>query len=190
MHLSRALFIYERADNAHALLVRRNKIYLPSNAKETNFFNNQVLKGGKRGVHNTSHIYTFVNEYQELKARAELNSKLLQSALLRIHSHLAYKLGSAMILNSKSLWGYIRMPYVLSFIKETHRKEIADYEARVAKNPSLKLPPLESYTDYKQALKEKECFTYKLGKALITTNSVRGGGESLLICNFFKKCVS
>lgn len=82
------------------------------------------------------------------------------------------------------------MPYVLSFIKETHRKEIADYEARVAKNPSLKLPPLESYTDYKQALKEKECFTYKLGKALITTNSVRGGGESLLICNFFKKCVS
>ncbi|WP_301006673.1 hypothetical protein [Helicobacter sp. UBA3407] len=89
------------------------------------------------------------------------------AAVHRIHSHLAYKLGSAMILNSKSLWGYIRMPYVLSFIKETHRKEIADYEARVAKNPSLKLPPLESYTDYKQALKEKECFTYKLGLALM-----------------------
>ncbi|WP_416862048.1 hypothetical protein [Helicobacter ganmani] len=129
----------------------------------------------------------------QLKAIAKekpIPSIYLVTAKHRIHNHLAYKLGSAMILNSKSLWGYIRMPYVLSYIKETHRKEIADYEARVAKNPSLKLPPLESYTDYKQALKEKECFTYKLGKALITANSVRGGGESLLICNFFKKCVS
>ncbi|WP_300796578.1 hypothetical protein [Helicobacter sp. UBA3407] len=63
--------------------------------------------------------------------------------------------------------------------RETQRKEIGDYEARVAKNPKLKLPKLESYPDYKEALKEKECFTYKLGKALITANSVlvcrRGG---------------
>ncbi|WP_297814165.1 hypothetical protein, partial [uncultured Helicobacter sp.] len=146
-------FYYERADNAHALLVRRNKIYLPSNAKETNFFNNQVLKGGKRGAHNTSHIYTFVNEYQELKARAELKIKERnpkpQNSISRIHSHLAYKLGQALILNSKSLWGYIRMPYVLSYIKEAHKKEIADYQAKIAKNPKLKLPPLESYADYK-----------------------------------------
>ncbi|MDE7174459.1 MAG: alpha-2,3-sialyltransferase, partial [Helicobacter sp.] len=100
----------------------------------------------------------------------------------RIHSHLSYKLGSAMILNSKSLWGYMRMPYVLSYIKESHRKEIAEYQAKVAKNPKLKLPPLESYTDYKQALKEKECFTYKLGQALITANSVRGGGIYYITC--------
>ena len=95
----------------------------------------------------------------------------------RIHSHLAYKLGSAMILNSKSLWGYMRMPYVLSYIKESHRKEIAEYQAKVAKNPKLKLPPLESYTDYEQALKEKECFTYKLGLALMQVDKTwyKGG---------------
>ena len=47
---------------------------------------------------------------------------------------------------------------------------MAKYEARVAKNPALKLPKLESYADYKEALKEKECFTYKLGVALIQAN--------------------
>ncbi|MBD5164815.1 MAG: alpha-2,3-sialyltransferase [Helicobacter sp.] len=59
------------------------------------------------------------------------------------------------------------MPYVLSYIKESHKKEILEYEAKIKKNPSLKLPKLESYPDYKEALKEKECFTYKLGVALM-----------------------
>ncbi|MBX2352082.1 alpha-2,3-sialyltransferase, partial [Campylobacter coli] len=41
----------------------------------------------------------------------------------------------------------------------------------------LKLPPLESYPDYKEALKEKECFTYKLGESLIKANKTwyKGG---------------
>ncbi|WP_251820513.1 hypothetical protein [Campylobacter jejuni] len=38
------------------------------------------------------------------------------------------------------------------------------------------LPPLESYPDYKEALKEKECFTYKLGQALIQANKTWYGG--------------
>ncbi|MCE7195698.1 alpha-2,3-sialyltransferase, partial [Campylobacter coli] len=39
------------------------------------------------------------------------------------------------------------------------------------------LPPLESYPDYKEALKEKECLTYKLGEALIkASNNWYGGG--------------
>ncbi|HBK1812399.1 TPA: alpha-2,3-sialyltransferase, partial [Campylobacter jejuni] len=29
------------------------------------------------------------------------------------------------------------------------------------------LPPLETYPDYNEALKEKECFTYKLGEEFI-----------------------
>ncbi|EOH2815020.1 hypothetical protein ACLZ7Y_000636, partial [Campylobacter coli] len=43
--------------------------------------------------------------------------------------------------------------------------------------PNLALPPLESYPDYKEALKEKECLTYKLGEALIkASNNWYGGG--------------
>ncbi|WDL75650.1 sugar transferase [Helicobacter winghamensis] len=97
----------------------------------------------------------------------------------RIHNHLSYKLGHAMIENSKSFLGYIRMPYVLSYITEQHNKEQKQYHEKIKKNPKAKLPQLESYPDYKEALKEKECFTYKLGEALIKANNtsfIGGGG--------------
>ncbi|RTJ82235.1 alpha-2,3-sialyltransferase, partial [Campylobacter jejuni] len=98
------------------------------------------------------------------------------SAKARIQNQLSYKLGQAMIENSKSILGYIRMPYVLSYIKDKHRFEQKAYQEKIKQNPSLKLPPLESYTDYKEALKEKECFTYKLGEALIQANKNWYGG--------------
>jgi hypothetical protein len=95
------------------------------------------------------------------------NQTTNQTAKSRIHNQLSYKLGKAMIENSKSLWGYIRMPYVLSYIKEQHKKEQIAYNEKIKANPNLKLPPLESYPDYKEAIKEKECLTYKLGEAMI-----------------------
>ncbi|MBX0811586.1 hypothetical protein I7W70_04545, partial [Campylobacter jejuni] len=93
-----------------------------------------------------------------------------------------YKLGQAMIINSKSLLGYIRMPFVLSYIKDKHKQEQKIYQEKIKKDPSLKLPPLESYPDYKEALKEKECLTYKLGEALIKANKTwyKGGYVKML----------
>ncbi|HFU2807143.1 TPA: hypothetical protein ACH5NL_000472, partial [Campylobacter coli] len=85
------------------------------------------------------------------------------SAKSRIQNQLSYKLGQAMIVNSKSMLGYIRMPFVLSYIYDKHKQEQKIYQENIKKDPSLKLPPLESYPDYKEALKEKECLTYKLG---------------------------
>ncbi|MCI2235333.1 hypothetical protein MKD52_00560 [Helicobacter sp. CaF467b] len=101
----------------------------------------------------------------------------LTTAKDRIHNHLSYKLGQAMIENSKSLLGYIRMPYVLSYIKEQHNKEQKQYQEAIKKNPNLKLPNLESYPDYKESLKEKECLTYKLGEAFIKADKTwyKGG---------------
>ncbi|WP_223207680.1 hypothetical protein [Campylobacter coli] len=98
------------------------------------------------------------------------------TAKSRIQNQLSYKLGQAMIVNSKSLLGYIRMPFVLSYIKDKHKQEQKIYQEKIKKDPSLKLPPLESYLDYKEALKEKECFTYKLGEALIKANNNWYGG--------------
>lgn len=95
----------------------------------------------------------------------------------RIHNHLSYKLGQAMIENSKSLLGYIRMPFVLSYIKDKHKQEQQQYQEAIKKNPNLKLPNLESYPDYKESLKEKECLAYKLGEAFIKANKTwyKGG---------------
>ncbi|WP_229239596.1 hypothetical protein [Campylobacter volucris] len=98
------------------------------------------------------------------------------SAKQRIHNQLSYKLGQAMIINSKSLLGYIKMPFVLSYIKDKHNQEQKIYKAKIKKDPSLALPPLENYPDYKEALKEKECLTYKLGQALIKANKTWYGG--------------
>ena len=89
------------------------------------------------------------------------------TAKSRIKNQLSYKLGEAMIANSKSLWGYIKMPYILSYIKETHQTNQKLYQEKIKANPSLKLPPLETYPDYNEAIKIKEHLSYKLGEALI-----------------------
>ncbi|MCC8278412.1 hypothetical protein [Campylobacter bilis] len=93
------------------------------------------------------------------------------SAKARIKNQLSYKLGQAIIDNSKSILGFIRMPFILSYIKDKHKKEQLSYEAKIKENPNLALPPLKSYSDYEEALKEKECLTYKLGQTLIQANN-------------------
>ncbi|WP_257403754.1 glycosyltransferase [Campylobacter lari] len=98
------------------------------------------------------------------------------TAKIRIQNQLSYKLGQAMIVNSKSFLDYIRMPFVLSYIKDKHKQEQKIYQEKIKKNPSLKLPLLEDYPDYQEALKEKECLTYKLGQALIQANKTWYGG--------------
>ena len=122
---------------------------------------------------NTSHL---IQNASCFKGKlAYLNT--LTTAKDRIHNHLSYKLGQAMIENSKSLLGYIRMPYVLSYIKDKHKQEQQQYQEAIKKNPNLKLPTLESYPDYKESLKEKECLTYKLGEAFIKASKTwyKGG---------------
>ncbi|EIL5864436.1 hypothetical protein LL405_001674, partial [Campylobacter jejuni] len=100
---------------------------------------------------------------------------------------LSYKLGQAMIVNSKSILGYIRMPFVLSYIYDKHKQEQKIYQEKIKKDSSLILPPLESYPDYKEALKEKECFTYKLGQELIKANkNWYGGGYIKLLLEIRK----
>ncbi|HIF9888000.1 hypothetical protein OJP13_05560 [Campylobacter lari] len=108
---------------------------------------------------------------------SQLGLILYSTAKSRIQNQLSYKLGQAMIINSKSLFGYIKMPFVLSYIKDKHNQEQKIYKEKIKKDPSLKLPPLEDYPDYQEALKEKECLTYKLGQALIKANKTwyKGG---------------
>lgn len=104
------------------------------------------------------------------------------TAKQRIQNQLSYKLGQTMIINSKNIFGILFMPvYIISTLL-SHRQEKKIYQEKIKKNPNLKLPPLESYPDYKEALKEKECLTYKLGEALIkASNNWYGGGVYQII---------
>ncbi|HFN3233549.1 TPA: hypothetical protein ACIKX0_000391 [Campylobacter coli] len=131
---------------------------------------------------NINQINQLQNNIQEKSTQLnQIQSKLsfqtkYGTAKTRIQNQLSYKLGQAMIVNSKSFLGYIRMPFALSYIKDKHKQEQKNYQEKIKKDPSLKLPPLETYPDYQEALKEKECFTYKLGEALIRANNNWYGG--------------
>ncbi|EOH3454375.1 hypothetical protein ACWMP7_000061 [Campylobacter coli] len=142
---------------------------------------------------NINQINQLQNNIQEKSTQLnQIQSKLsfqtkYGTAKTRIQNQLSYKLGQAMIVNSKSFLGYIRMPFALSYIKDKHKQEQKNYQEKIKKDPSLKLPPLESYPDYQEALKEKECFTYKLGEALIrANNNWYGGGYIKLLLEIRK----
>ena len=109
-------------------------------------------------------------ESQSLKQIPQTAIPQLRGAKERVKGHLAYKLGAALIVCSKSFLGYLQMPFVLSYIKKQHKVESLKYKDKIAKNPHLKLPKLEDYADYKDALKEMQCLTYKLGEALMRAN--------------------
>ena len=131
------------------------------------------LDSTKKQLESKNQILESMNKTLESKTKEMDFTLHYGTAKNRIHNHLSYKLGKAMIENSKSILGYIRMPCVLSYIKEQHNKEQKQYQEQIKKNPNLKLPKLESYKDYKEALKEKECFTYKLGEAFIRANTLK-----------------
>ena len=85
-----------------------------------------------------------------------------QNADERIKNQLSYKLGQAII----ELPIYT-LPFALLKIKRDHKIDEVIYRQSIQKYPNLKLPPLESYPDYNEAIKIKEHLSYKLGEALI-----------------------
>ncbi|WP_270988629.1 hypothetical protein [Campylobacter upsaliensis] len=95
-------------------------------------------------------ISPFQTEIKNLKH--ELN----QFKVNPIQTHLAYKLGHAIIENYGSFWGFLGLPFVLNYIAKKHKKE-----ANI-------LPCDES---------EKQIFSYQLGLALIKAHKAwyKGG---------------
>ncbi|HED0456729.1 TPA: hypothetical protein R4K10_001367 [Campylobacter coli] len=156
--------------------IQEKDIIINSNTNQIDQLQNNIKEKIKQ-------LHILQNSIQEKSTQLnQLQSKLsfqtqYGTAKSRIQNQLSYKLGQAMIVNSKSFLGYLIMPMALLSIMISHKQEQKIYQEKIKKNPSLKLPPLESYPDYKEALKEKECLTYKLGEALIkASNNWYGGG--------------
>ncbi|MCV3387730.1 SGNH/GDSL hydrolase family protein [Campylobacter sp. IFREMER_LSEM_CL2256] len=85
------------------------------------------------------------------------NNKLY-GASLRIKERLSYKLGEAIMKNSKSYLDCLKIPFELRKIKKEHFKN-----QKNQKN----LPPLKAYVDYKHAQIAKTHLPYLLGNALL-----------------------
>ncbi|HFF9579151.1 TPA: coiled-coil domain-containing protein [Campylobacter coli] len=156
--------------------IQEKDIIINSNTNQIDQLQNNIKEKIKQ-------LHILQNSIQEKSTQLnQLQSKLsfqtqYGTAKSRIQNQLSYKLGQAMIINSKSLLGYLIMPMILLNIIISHKQAQKAYKLKIKKNPNLALPPLESYPDYKEALKEKECLTYKLGEALIkASNNWYGGG--------------
>ncbi|ECY0969493.1 sulfotransferase family protein [Campylobacter coli] len=138
---------------------------------------NQTIQNNLTQIQNLTQNINFKEQIIQDKDNLLSFQTQYGTAKQRIQNQLSYKLGQTMIINSKNIFGILFMPvYIISTLL-SHRQEKKIYQEKIKKNPNLKLPPLESYPDYKEALKEKECLTYKLGEALIkASNNWYGGG--------------
>ncbi|EJI9064023.1 hypothetical protein NFA77_000393 [Campylobacter coli] len=166
----------QNLNNALNKTIQEKDIIINSNTNQIDQLQNNIKEKIKQ-------LHILQNSIQEKSTQLnQLQSKLsfqtkYGTAKTRIQNQLSYKLGQAMIINSKSLLGYLIMPMILLNIIISHKQAQKAYKLKIKKNPNLALPPLESYPDYKEALKEKECLTYKLGEALIkASNNWYGGG--------------
>ncbi len=117
------------------------------------------------------------------------NEKILKadSAVNRVKHSLSYKLGAAILENYKSVGGILKLPFILNKIANNYKKEQDFYNKQTLKNPLLKLPPLESYSDFAESQRFKNHLSYKLGAAIIAANNrgfagipgVLGGGGAI-----------
>ncbi|HID0127129.1 TPA: hypothetical protein ACXASU_001694 [Campylobacter jejuni] len=150
------------------------------NIKEINSQNNIILQQTNQ-IHNLNTILENKNQLLIAKQNLLNFQNNYGKAKTRIQNQLSYKLGQALIINSKSVLGYLSLPFIILSIVISHKQEQKAYKFKIKKNPNLALPSLETYPDYNEALKEKECFTYKLGEAFIkASKNWYGGGISNL----------
>ncbi|HDZ4294319.1 TPA: sulfotransferase family 2 domain-containing protein [Campylobacter jejuni] len=163
--------IYKNSDVQFLLNMYKEKLFLKNKEieklrlsqfkknKEINSQNNIILQQTNQihnlntSLENKENLLNFQNNYGKAKAR--------------IQNQLSYKLGQALILNSKSVLGYLSLPFIILSIVISHKQEQKAYKFKVKKNPNLALPPLETYPDYNEALQYKNHLSYKLGKILI-----------------------
>ncbi|EFQ6540181.1 hypothetical protein HZ743_001083 [Campylobacter coli] len=156
--------------------IQEKDIIINSNTNQIDQLQNNIKEKIKQ-------LHILQNSIQEKSTQLnQLQSKLsfqtkYGTAKTRIQNQLSYKLGQAMIVNSKSFLGYLIMPMALLSIMISHKQEQKIYQEKIKKDTSLKLPPLENYPDYQEALKLKNQFSYKLGEALIQANKTwyKGG---------------
>jgi hypothetical protein len=110
---------------------------------ERYYLENQALKGNKK--FSSSSYSAAGNHY---------------GAAQRIQHQLSYRLGAAMIANSRSLGGWLRMPFALAGQVRAYR---ADQRAKAGQ----KLPSIHSYADAHEADRYRQHLSYQLGQTLL-----------------------
>ncbi|EJQ2017608.1 sulfotransferase family 2 domain-containing protein, partial [Campylobacter coli] len=143
-------------NNLNQTIETKNKT-IQENLSQINNLN-QTIETKNKTIQNKDDLLNFQAQYGTAKSR--------------IQNQLSYKLGQTMIVNSKSFLGCLLMPVILLGIVISHKQEQKIYKQKIEKDPSLKLPSLEQYPDYREAIKLKNHLSYKLGKELVKANKI------------------
>jgi hypothetical protein len=99
-------------------------------------------------------------ENKDLKKNQTKAKAKPYGAAQRIQQQLSYRLGAAMIANSRTQSGWLRMPFAL-------RAEMKAYGADQRAKTGQNLPPIHTYADAHDAERYREHLSYKLGQTMI-----------------------
>lgn len=79
----------------------------------------------------------------------------------RVQQQLGYRLGATMIQHSRSVGGWLSMPFALWGVHRQYKRERPEREAQ-------QLPPIKKYRDAYDADRVRSHLSYRLGQALLT----------------------
>ena len=134
---------------------------------------NELLLGQLHKVQEELERYYLENH--QLKAKAKgiaAQSKVYYGAADRVKQQLAYRLGATMIAQSRSVGGWLSMPFAL-------RAEAKRFKQDQAARPNQKLPPIAQYRDAHEAERIKQHLSYRLGARMIANSKTLGGWVSM-----------
>lgn len=97
---------------------------------------------------------------EQSRPRAHNGGNRPTGAANRVRSQLSYRLGSVLVANSRSLTGWLGMPFALI-------REHGQFKQAHLKNRDEKLPPLREYADWEEAKRIQNHLSYRLGKILV-----------------------
>lgn len=111
-------------------------------------------------------------ENRQLKSGgSKLKSQSKQTyygAAERVKQQLSYRLGATMIAQSRSVGGWLRMPFALN-------AEFKRFKQDQAARANQKLPPIAQYRDAHEAERVKQHLSYRLGARMIANSKTLGG---------------
>ncbi|MDH1765983.1 chromosome partitioning protein ParA [Comamonas aquatica] len=86
----------------------------------------------------------------------------------RVKQQLSYRLGATMIAQSRSVGGWLRMPFALN-------AEFKRFKQDQTARANQKLPPIAQYRDAHEAERVKQHLSYRLGARMIANSKTLGG---------------
>lgn len=112
--------------------------------------------------------YFLENQKYKKNSPKKPEQKTYYGAAERVKQQLSYRLGSTMISNSRSLSGWLSMPFALN-------AEVKKFRKDQEKKANQKLPPVSAYSDAFEAERVKKHLSYRLGARMISNSKSLGG---------------